>query len=93
MAKCISKGSGKEVLVWESSDELTPEVQFLLERKGLKLNYENPLKFFESEFSTASSFSVLIIHDILYKDNNQIADADFSLVSSAEFVVNYQCCN
>ena len=86
----------KKLLAWESSDELTPEVQFLIAHKGLKLNHENPSHFFGAElwgtWLTATSFAVLIFYSVSYDNEGQVSDADFNFVARAEFEATYHYC-
>lgn len=85
----------KELLAWESTEEITPEVQFLIDHKGLKLNYENPAQFFGAElwgtWLTATAFAVLVFYSVSY-ENGQIVDADFNFVARSEFVETYHYC-
>lgn len=86
----------KKLLAWESSDELTPEVQFLIDHKGLKLNAENPEQFFGAElwgaWLTAAADAVLIFYSVSYNEDGTVSDADFNFVARAEFEATYHYC-
>ena len=36
----------KALLAWEATEEITPEVQFLIDNKGLKIDADNPEQYF-----------------------------------------------
>ena len=90
MAKYVHKNTGKEILVWEAEDDIIPEVKFLLTNNKLKINYENPLMFFETETYSATSFAALIIQDASYDDDNNVVDVQFEILPCLDFVKNYQ---
>ena len=85
----------KALLAWESTEEITPEVQFLIDEKGLKLDVDNPEKYFGAElwgaWLTAASDAVLIFYSVSYEDG-KVVDADFNFVARAEFEATYHYC-
>lgn len=85
----------KALLAWESTDEVTPEVQFLIDNKGLKLDPENPEKYFGAKlwgaWLTAASDAVLIFYRVSYDETTgKVTDASFNFVARNEFNASYR---
>ena len=85
----------KALLAWEATEEITPEVQFLIENKGLKLDADNPEQYFGAElwgaWLTAASDAVLIFYSVSYEEG-KVVDADFNFVARSEFEASYYYC-
>ena len=86
----------KELLAWEIAEEITPEVQFLIDHKGLVLNPQKPDQYFGAKlwgaWLTAASDAVLIFYSVSYDDEGNVIDADFNFVARAEFEAAYHYC-
>lgn len=86
----------KKLLAWESTEGITPEVQFLIDHKGLVLSPENPSQYFGAElwgaWLTAAADAVLIFYSVGYDDDGNVTDADFNFVARTEFEATYHYC-
>ena len=86
----------KELLAWEATEPLPPEVQFLIENKGLKLSPETPNEYFGAElwgtWLTAAADAVLIFYSVTRDEAGNIVDADFNFVARKEFEATYHYC-
>jgi hypothetical protein len=86
----------KPLMAWEVSEELTPEIQFLIDNKGLKLSPATPDQYFGAElwgaWLTAASDAVLIFYSVTRDENGTITDADFNFVARPEFEASYHYC-
>ena len=87
----------KPMLAWEAKEPITPEVAFLVEKKGLVLSPETPEKYFGAElwgtWLTAAKDAVLIFYSIMKDDAGNIMDADFNFVARKEFEDTYHYCD
>lgn len=87
----------KALLAWEASEGITPEVQYLLDNKGLKLDAEHPEQFFGAElwgtWLTASKDAVLIFYSVTYGEDGKVSNADFNFVARKEFEAAYHYCD
>ncbi len=83
----------KKLMAWESTDGITPEVQFLVEKKGLVLDPTNPKAYFGAmlwgAWETASADAVLIFYSVSYAEDGTVIDADFNFVARSEFEATY----
>lgn len=86
----------KPLLAWESGDEVTPEVQFLIDHKGLVLNPKTPEQYFGAvlwgAWLTAAQDAVLIFYGVTYDEAGNILDADFNFVMRSHFEEQYHYC-
>ena len=86
----------KPLLAWEAKEgiDLPPEVQFLVDCRGLVLDPSNPDKFFGAQlwgsWLTAAKDSVLIFYSVKYDENGDVIDADFNFVARSEFEATYR---
>lgn len=82
---------------WEADQEMCPEVQFLVDHKGLKLDPDNPDQFFGAElwgaWLTAPVDAVLIFYSISRDEAGNVTDASFNFVARAEFDATYHYCS
>ena len=96
--KCIGENLyeqiAKPLFAWCFGDEKGEEIQFLIDKKGLILNYENLSAFFEAPLwgtiLTANSDAVLIFYEIERDENGNIFDASFNFVAKDEFEKTYK---
>lgn len=86
----------KPLLAWETGDEVTPEVQFLIDHKGLVLSPQNPEQYFGAmlwgAWLTAAQDAVLIFYGVSYAEDGSILDADFNFVMREHFTEQYRYC-
>ena len=87
----------KALLAWEAYEEVSKEVQYLIDHKGLKLDPENPEQYFGAElwgaWLTAAQDAVLIFYSVSYSEEGMVLDADFNFVARAEFETTYHYCD
>lgn len=84
----------KPLYAWSSQEPMCEEIEFLIAKKGLKLNKDNPDKYFNAvmwstELSAACD-AVIIFYSISRDICGHITDADFNFVCRTEFDKNYQ---
>ena len=86
----------KPMDAWEATEDITPEVEFLVNHKGLKLSPDTPEQYFGAElwgaWLTAASDAVLVFYSVTRDENGVITDADFNFVARAEFEATYHYC-
>ena len=86
----------KPMDAWEVTEPVTPEVQFLIDHKGLKLSPDTPEQYFGAElwgaWLTAAEDAVLVFYSVTRDENGAIIDADFNFVARAEFEAAYHYC-
>ena len=86
----------KAMMAWESTEEITPEVQYLIDHKGLKLSPDTPDQYFGAElwgaWLTAAADAVLIFYSVTRDEDGNITDADFNFVARQEFEASYHYC-
>jgi len=86
----------KPMDAWETTEPVTPEVQFLIDHKGLKLSPSTPEQYFGAElwgaWLTAASDAVLVFYSVTRDENGVITDADFNFVARKEFEATYHYC-
>ena len=86
----------KPLMAWEASDEVTPEVQFLIDQKGLVLDESNEDQYFGAElwgaWETSPKDSVLIFYSVSYNEDGTVSDADFNFIARDEFSKTYSFC-
>lgn len=86
----------KPLIAWESYDEVTPEVQFLIDNKRLMFDAGKNEKFFVAHIKgtwvTAAVNAILIFYSVSYNEDGSIADAEFDFIAPEEFKENYHYC-
>ena len=79
---------------WEADDPMCPEVRFLIEHKGLKIDSEDPERYFGAVLFgaplTAARNAVLLFYRIGYAEDGSVEDADFNFVERGEFERTYR---
>ena len=83
-------------MAWEKEDEISPEIEFLIEHKGLIINPDDSENFFGAElwgaWLTAAEDAVLIFYSVSYDESDAVTDADFNFVARNEFNDTYHYC-
>ena len=73
---------------WTADQPMCPEVEFLMEHKGLVLNTEDENAYFKAvlwgTLEAAAKDAVLVFYSVDYVDG-KVVDADFNFVSRVEF--------
>ncbi len=86
----------RPLLAWTAEEEISPEITFLIEKKGLildensKENYFNAILWETKE--SAPRDSILVFYSIDHDDQGNIMDATFNFVVREEFDQNYRFC-
>lgn len=79
---------------WSAEEQMCPEVVFLVEHKGLVLDYDHPECFFYAPLwgtvEVAAKDAVLVFYSIDYGENGEVKDASFNFIGRAEFERTYQ---
>lgn len=83
----------KQLNAWTADQPMCPEVQFLMDRKGLVLDECNPQKYFNATlwgtWESAEKDSVLVFYNIFRDESGSIIDIDFNFVERTEFDRTY----
>lgn len=83
----------KELIAWTPDMEMSPEVEFLISKKGLKLDENDYDKFYQAILwgnpEAANRDAVLVFYSISYGENGDIVDADYNFVVRDEFERSY----
>ncbi len=84
----------KPLSAWAAEDDMCPEVQFLIEKKGLVFNEKSVCAYFKAplwgDMLLAAKDAVIIFYDIKYDAEKNVTDADFNFVSRSEFEKTYE---
>ena len=79
----------KVLLGWTAEQKMCPEVEFLIQNRGLILDNEHPDKFFQAILwgnpEAAAKDAILVFYDIVYEDERNILDVDYNFVEKREF--------
>jgi hypothetical protein len=83
----------KPLKAWDTECEMCPEIVFLMEKKGLRINIESYDKRYSAELwgttEVAAADAVIIFYSIDYADNGDVVDASFNFVARDEFDRTY----
>lgn len=86
----------KVVQIWQiTQDEMVPEIEFLLEHKGLQLDREDKEKTYKAPLwgsvLTAAQDAYLVLYSVTRDETGTIVDVDFNFVENTEFHKTYVC--
>ena len=74
---------------WRAGDRMCPEIWFLMEHKGLKINADDEDAYFSAplwgDMLSAAKDAVIVFYDITYDAEKAVADVDFNFVARDEF--------
>lgn len=83
----------KSLLAWDLKCEICPEINFLITKKGLKINKASFKECYSAKLwgttEIAAADAVIIFYHIDYDENGFIIDADFNFVEREEFERTY----
>lgn len=83
-----------EYEAWAAGDEIGPEMQFLIEKKGLILDADCQEKYFRAPIwgsvLCAAKDAVLVFYKIERDEDGKIRDIDFNFVARDEFDKTYE---
>lgn len=83
----------KPLDAWFASEGMCPEIQFLIEHKGLVIRESLPERYFEAPLwgtlLSAAKDAVIIFYELKRDSDGTILDADFNFVAREEFVKTY----
>lgn len=78
---------------WFASEGMCPEIQFLIEHKGLVIRESLPEKYFEAPLwgtiLSAAKDAVIVFYELKRDCDGTILDADFNFVAREEFDRTY----
>lgn len=83
----------KELMGWTADMEMCPEIDFLIQEKGLRLDENSFDKYFSAVLwgnpEAANRNAVLVFYGISYADDGTITDAEYNFVERQEFNRTY----
>lgn len=83
----------KVLNAWMAGQPMCPEVQFLIEHKGLVIDETNSKQYFSAVLwgtrESAQKDAVLVFYSIFRDEVGNIIDADFNFVERTEFDCTY----
>lgn len=79
----------KPVLAWTKDDENSSEIDFLIREKGLVIDKDNPVKYFNAplwgSMLSAEADAIIVFYSIDRDEEGRIVDVDFNFVAKDEF--------
>lgn len=83
----------KVLSAWTADQEICPEVKFLIQKKGLVLDDDNPDMYFKAILwgnpEAAAKDAVLVFYSIVYDIAGAVIEADYNFVQREEFERSY----
>lgn len=84
----------KVLSAWTADQEICPEVKFLIQKKGLVLDDDNPDMYFKAILwgnpEAAAKDAVLVFYNIIYASDGSVQDAEYNFVEKREFDRTYE---
>ena len=84
----------KPLDIWQATDPINAEIQFLLNQKKLTINNNDEKHFFNAFLFganlSAAKDATIVFYSITRNVQEQIVDIDFNFVSKLEFEENYE---
>ena len=78
---------------WEVGEAMAPTVDYLLRTGQLKLNEDDPGRYFEAELwgsmLTAPKDALLVIYEVLKNADGEILEVNFNFLARSEFEKTY----
>lgn len=78
---------------WWREEGMCPEIQFLIDCKGLVINENNEEAYYSAplwgDLLSAAKDAVIVFYSLEYDSEQKIADADFNFVARDEFDKTY----
>ena len=83
-------------VAWESTEEITEEIQFLIANNRLRINTNNYEKFFlykvNGNWINKAADAVIVFYDIRYDENGSIVSTKVDLIEREKFLEKYRYC-
>ena len=83
----------KVLYAWDKECEMCPEIRFLMEGKGLKINEKSVEQCYSAELwgttEAAAADALIVFYDIQYNEDGSVRDAEFNFVASDAFEKTY----
>lgn len=83
----------KVLSAWTADQPISPEIEYLIQKKGLVLDKEHPDKYFQAILwgnpEAAAKDAVLVFYSIEYGKDGTVVDADYNFVQKDEFERTY----
>ena len=74
---------------WNKKCEMCPEIRFLIETKGLKINEKSFEQYYSAKLwgttEAAAADAMIVFYDIQYKEDGSVKDATFNFVARDAF--------
>lgn len=84
----------KVLSAWTAEQPMCEEIDYLIKKKGLKLDKEHPDKYFQAILwgnpEAANKDAVLVFYSIEYGKEGTIVDVDYNFVQKNEFDRTYE---
>lgn len=84
----------KPLNAWSLEEGMCPEIQFLIDYKGLVIDEQNEAAYFKAplwgDMLSAARDAVIVFYEVEYDENQNILDADFNFVARDEFIKTYE---
>lgn len=81
-------------MAWTPEEPMSAEVEFLIQKKGLKLDESDPEHYYRAVLfgspEAAAKNAVLIFYSITYAADGSVQDAEFNFVERSEFDAAYE---
>ena len=83
----------KPLNIWMINDDICPEIEYIIQQKGLVMNPDDPQKYFTAPLGgtleSAAQDAIIVFYDIQRDTNGNIMDATFNFVQKGEFERTY----
>lgn len=83
----------KPLLAWDAKLEICPEIEFLVEKKGLIIDETSSDRRYIAELwgttEVAAEDALIVFYSVSNGENGEIIDADFNFVARDEFKRSY----
>lgn len=83
----------KVLYAWNRKCEMCPEIRFLMETKGLKMNATSFEQYYSAKLwgttEAAAADALIVFYDIQYKEDGSVKDAIFNFVARDAFEKTY----
>ena len=82
----------KVLYAWNRKCGMCPEIRFLMETRGLKINEKSFEQYYSAKLwgtTEAAADAMLVFYDIQYKEDGSVKDATFNFVARDAFEKTY----
>lgn len=83
----------RQLSAWCQEDDMCPEIQFLIEHKGLVIDEDNEKVYYRAplwgDTLSAAKDAVIVFYVLEYDSRRRVVDAEFNFVARSEFDKTY----